>query len=289
MICASRPVPSVDRDERLRLAAREDRRTVSTRQRADFDADRAHGLEVAAVDTRLAREDHVADQSVLEVVQLGRHLVLGELRLLAAGQGRLRRLADLGEARDARLLDDEAVGGGVVSLGQLGDRLLECDVFLGRLPVPARLAGFGGKLVDRRDRDLHLLVAEEHGAQHHVFGEALGFRLDHQHGVLRARDHEVEVGLRLDLCRRRVEEVLAVLVSDPRGADRRGERDAGQRDSRRRANQRRNVRVDLRDRARAPSPRSGLRCRSLPETAAAGDGRSGGRSASPSRKDGPRA
>ena len=64
------------RDERLGLAAREDRRSVGARQRADFDADRADRLEVAAVDARLAGEDHVANQPVLEVVQLGRDLVL---------------------------------------------------------------------------------------------------------------------------------------------------------------------------------------------------------------------
>ena len=45
------------------------------------------------------------------------------------------------------------------------------------------------------DGDLHLLVAEHHGAEHDLLGQALGLRLDHQHGVLGAGDHQVELRL----------------------------------------------------------------------------------------------
>ena len=54
-------------DHRLRLAAREQRRAVRTRQHAGADADRAHGARVAAVDARLAGEDLLADDLRLEV------------------------------------------------------------------------------------------------------------------------------------------------------------------------------------------------------------------------------
>ena len=36
------------------------------------------------------------------------------------------------------------------------------------------------------------LVAEHDGAEHHVLGQLLGLRLDHQHGVGGAGDDEVE-------------------------------------------------------------------------------------------------
>src|SRR4029078_10168800 len=44
-------------DERLRLAAREERRAVGARQNADANLDRAHRARVAAIDARLAIED----------------------------------------------------------------------------------------------------------------------------------------------------------------------------------------------------------------------------------------
>ena len=65
-------------------------------------------------------------------------------------------------------------------------------------PVPGRLAGLRLELVDRADRDLHLLVTEDDGAQHDLLAEHLGFRLDHQHGVSGSRDDEVES---CDVCR----------------------------------------------------------------------------------------
>ena len=47
-------------DDRLRLAAREQRRAVRARQHAGADRDRTHGARVAAVDARLAGQDLVA-------------------------------------------------------------------------------------------------------------------------------------------------------------------------------------------------------------------------------------
>ena len=36
-------------------------------------------------------------------------------------------------------------------------------------------------------------MAKHHGAKHFLFRKFLGFRFNHQHGVLRAGDHEVEI------------------------------------------------------------------------------------------------
>jgi hypothetical protein len=88
-------------------------------------------------------------------------------------------------------------------------------------------------------------VAEQDRAQHDFLGQPVCLGLDHQHRVLRARHDEVQVGLRLDLGSRRVEEVLAVLVTDARGTDRRSKGNARQRDGGGGADQRGNVGIDL--------------------------------------------
>jgi hypothetical protein len=97
-----------------------------------------------------------------------------------------------------------------------------------RLPVPLGLAGFAHQFVDGVDGDLALLVAEHHGAQHHLFGQLVGFGLDHQHGGFGAGDHQVQLAVgQLGLAR--VQHVLAVDVAHARGADRAVERDAADR------------------------------------------------------------
>ena len=57
--------------------------------------------------------------------------------------------------------------------------------------LPASLDQF----VDRLDRGLHLLVAVDDRAEHHVLGQLVRFRLDHQHGGVGAGDHQVELRL----------------------------------------------------------------------------------------------
>ena len=57
-------------DQRLRLAAGEQRRTVRARQHADLDGDRTHGAQIAAVDARLAVEDALAHDVALELEEL---------------------------------------------------------------------------------------------------------------------------------------------------------------------------------------------------------------------------
>ncbi len=99
--------------------------------------------------------------------------------------------------------------------------------------------------MDGLDHRLHLLVAEHDRAEHHVFGQLVRFRFDHQHRGFRTGDDEVELRAR-ELRLARIQHVRAVDVADPRRADRAVERDAGQRDRRRRADERGNVRIGLR-------------------------------------------
>ena len=87
-------------------------------------------------------------------------------------------------------------------------------------------------------------MAGHHRLQHRLFGELLGFRLDHQHGVGGAGDDEVERRV-LHLLDRRVDLDLAVDDADPRRADRAHERHAGQRQRRGGGDQREHVGIGL--------------------------------------------
>ncbi len=78
---------------------------------------------------------------------------------------------------------------------------------------------------------LHLAMTEHHGAEHHVFAQFLRFGFHHQHGVMRAGDDEVELGVG-HIVERRIELVLAVDVADARRADRAHEGHAGNRQRR---------------------------------------------------------
>ena len=65
--CASRLVPSVDRDQRLGLAAGEERRAVGAGQDADLDRDRPDLVEAPAVEADALVEHHLAQDLLLEV------------------------------------------------------------------------------------------------------------------------------------------------------------------------------------------------------------------------------
>ena len=79
-------------DQRLRLAAREQRRAVRARQHAGADRDRTHRLHVAAVDARLAGEHAPPNDAVFEIGEFLADVVGVELRRFAAGQRQQRPL-----------------------------------------------------------------------------------------------------------------------------------------------------------------------------------------------------
>src|SRR5262249_52075875 len=100
------------------------------------------------------------------------------------------------------------------------------------------------QLVDQLDHFLHLLVAEHHGAEHHVLRQFPRLRLDHQHRLSRARDDEIELR-RLQFGRGRIQQIAAVEVAYARSADRPVEGDARKRERGGRADHGRNIGVDL--------------------------------------------
>ena len=79
---------------------------------------------------------------------------------------------------------------------------------------------------DRVDHRLERTVRFHDGVQHDLFGELLGFRLDHQHAFLGAGDDEIQRA-GLELGQGRVHDELAVEVAHARSADRAHEGHAG--------------------------------------------------------------
>ena len=108
------------------------------------------------------------------------------------------------------------------------EHLLLDRLGVGLREVARLLGGLLGELDDGLDHRLEVPVAEHHGAEHDLLGQLLGLRFDHQHGVLRAGDDEVELAF-LHLVDGRVEHVFVVDEADARAADRAHEGRAGER------------------------------------------------------------
>ena len=196
------------------------------RQNTHLNVDLADRLRIAAVDARFAGNDAAAHHVLLGIMELRIDLrrspgVAFTGREL--GDTLLLELADLGVAN---LLLGDAVGFGDGG-NELGDARGQRLVLGRRGPDDRGTGSFLRQRPNGFDGDLHLLVAEHHGAEHDVLGQPIGARFHHENGLLRAGNHEVELRL-LQLRARRVEQVFAVLVADARGADRAHERQAGQ-------------------------------------------------------------
>src|SRR5579883_79207 len=232
-------------DERLRLTTGEESRAVRARQYAYLDRDRPDGLGIATVDARLAVQDPLAHDVTFQLEERAVDLLRGPLRRFAAGQGGERLGLDLGNARVALLLLRDGVGLREGGLGMQRDGARQFRVLGGRLPAPARLAGLGGELANGADRDLHLLVAEDHRAQHDILRQALGFRLHHEDAFLRTGHDEVQLRLG-ELRGGRVEEILTVFPPHAGGADRAVEGNAREGERRGSAEERGDVRIHLR-------------------------------------------
>ena len=215
-------------DQRLGLAAGEQRRAVGARQHADFGDDVAHRLGVAAVDALAGVENVPANDLGFEFLEHAGDAELVVFRLLAFGEEvRHRLFLDGADRGITLLLDRDRVGGAQFLLDQAEHFLFDRGIVDDR-DVARLLGGLLGELDDRLDDRLEVAMAEHHGAEHHVFVELLGFGFDHQHRIGSAGDDEVELGVD-HLVQRRVEDELVIGKTDARGADRALERCAGQR------------------------------------------------------------
>ena len=217
--------------ERLRFAAGEERGTVGARKDAHADFDRTHRAGVAAVNTGLAAENTVTHKVRFHFKQNAVHFVLIERGFGAGGlsvllQRLMHEFVHGADLLGTGLLLADIVGGLETVESEFADTGNESLVLRGRLPIPGGLAGFFNEAVDRFDRDLHLLVAKAHSAEHHIFRQTVGFRLHHQHGAGRTGNDEVELGIR-HLGDVRVADILAVDVTNAAAGDRALEGDAG--------------------------------------------------------------
>ena len=208
----------------------------------------------AAVRALLVDGDALADDVLLELVE----------RELGACRGTPRRSRRRGRPSSASSTSSSTalVASWRASLSctlVASSSCAPCDCSIWRVEV----------LVDRRGRDLELLLRRLAGelelrraelldlavrdverVEHLGLGDLVGARLDHQDGLVGARDHEVEVGGEL-LLLGRVDDEVAVDLADPHRADGRRERDVGDHQGRRRAVHREDVvRVVVVDRQR---------------------------------------
>ena len=197
-------------DQRLGFATGEQCRAVGFGQNTDFDVQRAHGAGVTAVDARLAVHDVLAHGAVFQLAEDFLDLASGRAGFFVAqaGNGFIAQLAQAGVA--VRFLGD---GVGLRHLlAELGTyQVHQLGVGGSGLPVPRWLAGFGSQFLDGLDDGLELIVGEQHGAQHLVFGELFGFRFNHQHGGFGTGDNHVQARSR-QLLVRWVQQVAGAFV-----------------------------------------------------------------------------
>src|SRR5581483_1671376 len=184
---------------------------------ADPDRDRTNRAGIAAIDAGLAGEDALADDVALQLEEHALDLLAGPFGAVTAGERSDCLRLDLRETRMPLLLLRDRIGLRKRRLRVQRDGAAQIGVVGLGLPAPARLARLGGQLADRADGNLHLLVSEHNRAEHDLLREPLGFGFDHQHRVYGTRHDQMQHRLG-ELARRRIQQILAVLPADARGA-----------------------------------------------------------------------
>ena len=180
-------------NQTLGFATGEQGRTMGARQDAGFAHDRADGLGVAAVNPG-ARVHHIPAQdrafqlldrrTQIDVFQIFvRHRSLDRIYRCRDGIGAVLLVAD--RERSAHL--------GFARRLDLGiDRRQ-----VGRGEIEGLIGSIFGQIQDQVDDGLHLLMAEHDRAQHFLFGQLIGFRFHHHHGVFGASDNQIQPLFRL--------------------------------------------------------------------------------------------
>ena len=217
---------------------------MRSRQQSHPGIDVPDGARVTPVDASLASENAPTHQPLLMLGDRCVYLISVPLGLVAATQ----LCNDPGPDVDQPVPPFELVAD-LVGIGDRADAALERRRELGvlghRLPFPGGFARFRRELFDRRDDRLHLLVTEQHRAEHHLLGQLLRLRFHHQHRRLGAGDHQIELGP-LQLRGGRIQHVAAIDVSHSDPTDGPVEGDPGYRDGGRRSRHRHHVGIDLR-------------------------------------------
>ena len=146
----------------LGLTAGEQGRTMSTRQHAGTDVDRANGIGFATVDTLFAGDDASTYNRLFELADCAPYVFPGRGIVGIANQCSDDIVANCTDAVLAIQLVGYSIGFGNCG-GSLGGHLVgETGIGFGRLPFPGLHTHFRGKFGDRLDCILHLLVTVNH-------------------------------------------------------------------------------------------------------------------------------
>ncbi len=175
----------------LSLATRKQRRPVRFRQNAGFHFDGTNSRRIAAVDSWRPVKNAVAHSPLLKCAEGIRYLSSRRPAFLT-GKRFDRLLLDLTDSLISLHFFRDLVRLGNGGAKALNQSILKRGVFCLRLPIPCRLAGFCFQLIDCVYYHLHFLMCKKHGAQHLIFTELLGLRLNHQYRRLRTRNHHVQ-------------------------------------------------------------------------------------------------
>ena len=220
-------------------------RTMGAWQHAGLDADVAHGLGITTVDTRLTGQNTTAHGLLLQLVQSGGNLLLAPLGIVTGTQGLDSGGLDLIQLGVAVHLVNDGIGFTDAGTGNLRNLVRQGAVFLGNAVLHGGLAHFLGQFLDGLDGHLHLLMTEQHGAQHHFLGQLAGLGFDHQHGLIRTCNHEIQVSHLAQAGARRIEQVFSILVAHAGRAYGPLERQPGNGQGRAGADEGRNFRIHV--------------------------------------------
>ena len=213
---------------------------MGARQHAGLDPDRAHFIELAAVEADVVVQDLVVEDLFLQVLRDDLRVgtlgwLIRRVRLDEFGDDLVRRRVVLELVLDAHRR-------GELAENLVLDRFCERGIDFLRDDGCLLLADFGSHLVDRGDDQLDRGVRGFERLDDLLFRHFLRASLHHHQAFLRASDDDVELA-RLALFEGRVDQVLAVDETDADAGNRLLERQVGERQRRRGAGDGEHVRV----------------------------------------------
>ncbi len=230
--------------EALGLASGEERRAVGARQEAGFAHNRTHRGGVTAIDPLAGFHDIAAQNRAFELLQSRAEVFIGQLLF---GECFFDRGFCCRNRSGALLLVGDRVSGAdfVLAHGFHGGE--EVGV-IRRLEVERLFGGIFGQINDQVDHRLDAVMGEFHRAKHFFFGQLIGFRFHHHHGVFGACHNQIEtllgvVAQLVHVFDFGVEDVFAIDKTDAGAGDRTHERRARNGQSRRSRDHRNHIRV----------------------------------------------
>ena len=202
----------------LRFAAGKQCRAVCARQYVGLDVDGAHGAGVAPINARLPCQNLPAYHVGFQLFKDAFDFIFRQRVGFFGNQRGFNGSPCFVQFRAAGLFlaDFERFGDGCArNFAHFGNQF---GIGFRCLPIPHFGVHFVCQFVDGGNHGLHLLMTKHHRAQHHVFGQNIGFGFHHQHGLLCACHHQIQ----LRCCQfgfAGVEQILPVGIAHTRRAN----------------------------------------------------------------------